>query len=621
MRSIAARGRLLTGLGLCLGAGLLAALPAAPAQACGGLFCSAATPVNQAAERIIFAYDKPNKQVTAVVEILYQGPSEKFAWVLPVPGIPKVGVSTSAVLDRLQAFTNPTYSIQRSWGDQCRGGSGTGGSGGSGGGFAQPGSPNSGSGPGGSPVSVLAAGTVGPYDYEVIMVNPVNSDPAMVAIEWLTAHGYDVGALGPEVLRPYLRDNLNLLAFKLSKNKMTGSIRPVVLTYNSDHPMIPIRPTAVAANDDMGILVWVLGSGRAVPTNYKTLELNEAIIDWFNPAMVYNDVVSAAADEALGQGFVTELAQPTATSNIADNLYQERFGVEQFRNQADGQSPAELIVSVINTFSTFAGQSFGGPFSSRPSGMRVTLDGVADVLTKHLKLVEAEVSVDQFIASPRCYLEQFRQPNVFYCEGKPAPVKAVDITGFNKVAFLTDVEAMIIQPIETTAQLFRTHRYMTRFYTTMSARDMTLDPDFDLNPSLPDVSNQHTVALKYLDTCPGDVSGRWEATLQSGTVVKGRDSTWPFNVKDQRMPVNRRVTQLAATGAGMVVKDNTAIINSVMSGGPAPVGGAGSPGAGGSSGQSSGSGGGCSFGGGTAGGTLGLLLVGMFVLLNRRRRR
>ena len=205
-----------------------------------------------------------------------------------------------------------------------------------------------------SPVSVLAAGSVGPYDYQVIMVNPANSDPAMVAIEWLTANGYDVGALGPDVLRPYLRDNLNLLAFKLSKNKMAGSIRPVMLTYNSDHPMIPIRPTAVAANDDMGILVWVLGSGRAVPTNYKTLELNEAVIDWFNPAMVYNDVVAAAADEAGGQGFVTELAQPTATSGIADTLYQERFNVEQFRNQADAQSDAELIVAVVNTFNAFA---------------------------------------------------------------------------------------------------------------------------------------------------------------------------------------------------------------------------------------------------------------------------
>jgi hypothetical protein len=615
MTTIAARGRLLTGLGICLGAGLLAALPAAPAQACGGLFCSAATPVNQAAERIIFAYDKPNKQVTAVVEILYQGPSEKFAWVLPVPGIPKVAVSTSAVLDRLQAATNPTYSIQRSWGDQCGGANPSRGTGGSGGSSASgpggAGAPNTG---GMSPVSVLAAGSVGPYDYQLIMVNPANSDPAMVAIEWLTANGYDVGALGPEVLRPYLRDNLNLLAFKLSKNKMTGSIRPVMLTYNSDHPMIPIRPTAVAANDDMGILVWVLGSGRAVPTNYRTLELNEAVLDWFNPAMVYNDVVAAAADESGGQGFVTELAQPTANSGIADTLYQERFGVEQFRSQADAFSNAELIVAVVNTFNTFSSGGFGGPFASRPSGMRVSLDGVSDVLAKHLKLMEADVTVDQFMAAPRCYLEQFRQPNMFYCEGRPTPAKAVDISTFSKVLFLTDVEELIIKPIEATSQLFRDHRYMTRFYTTMSARDMTLDPDFDLNPSLPDISNQHTLALKYLDSCPGDVSGRWEATLQSGTVVKGSDSTWPFNVRDQRMPVNRRVTQLAATGAGMVIKDNTTTINGVMSGGGRnPVGGAGG------SGSTTGSSGGCSFGGSGLGGGLGLLLVGLFVLFNRRR--
>jgi MYXO-CTERM domain-containing protein len=620
----------------CLAVGLLAAWPAAPARACGGLFCSAAMPVNQAAERIIFSYDKPNKKVTAVVEILYQGPSEKFAWVLPVPGIPQVGVSTSAVLDRLQAVTNPTYTIQRTWGGQCGGGRGVDGA------TSAPSSPPAT--PGGpsaeAAVNVLAAGSVGPYVYEVIMVNPANADPAMVAIEWLKANGYDVGALGPDVLRPYLRDNLNLLAFKLAKNKMAGSIRPVMLTYDSDHPMIPIRPTAVAANDDMGILVWVLGSGRAVPTNYKSLELNEAIIDWFNPSMVYNDVVVAAADEAGGQGFVTELAGPTATSNIADAIYQERFAVDQFRRQADGQTPAALIVSAIQTFASSAGQGFGGPFGSRPSGGRVALDGVADVLSKHLKLMEAGVTVDQFMASPRCYLEMFRIPGQFYCDGKPAPAKTVDLTGFDRVAFLTDVEAMIVQPMEKTSQLFRDQRYMTRFYTTMSARDMTLDPDFDLNPSLPDVSNRHTMMLKYLDTCPGDVSGRWEATLQSGTVVKGRDITWPFSVKDQVMPVNRRVTQLGATGTGTVVKDNTTMIDSMASGmtggvpnptggmpnptggGPSPVGGTGGLATGGSSGQSSGSGGGCSVGGDGAASGLGLLLLlGLGLLAGRRRAR
>ena len=63
---------------------------------------------------------------------------------------------------------------------------------------------------------------------------------------------------------------------------------------------------------------------------------------------------------------------------------------------------------------------------------------------------------------------------------------------------------------------------MTRLYTTMCARDMTLDPDFDLNPRLPDVSNPHTLTLKYLDTCPGDTSGRWEATLENDRWFRAR---------------------------------------------------------------------------------------------------
>ena len=357
-------------LGGCLGAGLLLAWPGGQAQACGGLFCSAATPVNQAAERIIFSFDKPSKKVTAVVEILYSGPSEKFAWVLPVPGIPEVGVSTSALLDRLQSadqphLFHPAHLGRKLWHGRQRqlergplGGPG-----------AQPRRRRR---PAAEPgVSVLAAGTVGPYDYEVIKVDPANSDPAMVAIKWLQTNGYDVGALGPDVLRPYLRDGLNLLAFKLSKNKTTGSIRPVMLTYTSDHPMIPIRPTAVAANDDMGILVWVLGSSRAVPTNYKTLELNEAIIDWFNPATTYNDVVAAAADEAGGQGFVTELAGPT--TGTADSLYQERGMVDQFRRTADDAPPAELIVQVVQSF---AASTFGGGFDGPVRWPRLRRSGV-----------------------------------------------------------------------------------------------------------------------------------------------------------------------------------------------------------------------------------------------------
>jgi hypothetical protein len=575
------------------------------AQACGGLFCSSANPVNQAAERIIFSFDRAAKKVTAVVEILYSGPSEKFAWVLPVPGIPEIGVSTSALLDRLQQVTNPTYSIQRTWGGTCEGNGNRGGTAPT---AAPGGAANDPSGPS---VTVLAAGSAGPYDYEIIKVDPAMADAAVVALNWLAANKYDVGALGADVLRPYLRDGLNLLAVRLGKNKnqMTGSIRPIMLTYETNHPMIPIRPTAVAANDDMGILAFVLGSSRAVPTNYKSLELNEAIIDWFNPNMTYNAVVTAAANEAMGQGFVTEYATTTGGGGVASNLSADQFGIAQFRSSADQLTPANLIVRMIESLSGFSPGNLGGPFNGRPSG-RVALDGVTDVIASQLKLPPG-VTADQVVANPRCYFAELQQQGAFYCEGKMAPSASIDLTTFDKKMFLTEVERLVIGPLEKTAKLFVDQPYLTRFYTTMSAGEMTLDPEFDLNNELPDVSSVHVLDMKYPKSCAGDTSGAWEATV-GGLVVRGEGNTWPINASKAgtaNMPFNRRIVQLGATGPGTMITDNTATIATALGGSQ--------PAAAGSS-----SGGGCSFAGGKgASGSVTASLLMMALLAARRRRR
>ena len=57
-------------------------------------------------------------------------------------------------------------------------------------------------------------------------------------------------------------------------------LQQVSLTFSSATPMIPIKLTAVAANDEMGVLVWVLGNARAVAMNYRTLVLDDALIDF-----------------------------------------------------------------------------------------------------------------------------------------------------------------------------------------------------------------------------------------------------------------------------------------------------------------------------------------------------
>ena len=95
------------------------ALHAEPAQACGGFFCDNAQPVNQAAERIIFTHNGYGT-VTSVVQILYQGPAERFAWVLPVPGRPEVGVSSNLAFARLQQGTNPSYRLNTTTEWRCR---------------------------------------------------------------------------------------------------------------------------------------------------------------------------------------------------------------------------------------------------------------------------------------------------------------------------------------------------------------------------------------------------------------------------------------------------------------------------------------------------------------------
>ena len=274
-----------------------------PAQACGGFFCNASSPVNQAAERIIFARNGDGT-LTQLVQILYSGPSERFAWVLPVPGIPEVGVSSDLAFQRLQNATNPTYRLNTTIEGECwsdfGGDSGTMDASVSAAADSYGGEP---------PVTVIASGTVGPFDWEVITVDPELENLAEAALEWLQENSYDVAPQTAEVLGPYLDDGMNLIAFRLTKGAHAGSIRPVSLTFTSPMPMIPIRPTAVAATQDMGVLVWVLGAVRAFPANYVHLELNEARINWLNPASNYNQLVSEAADEAGGQGFVTEYAR------------------------------------------------------------------------------------------------------------------------------------------------------------------------------------------------------------------------------------------------------------------------------------------------------------------------
>jgi hypothetical protein len=489
------------------------------ASACGGFFCQATNPVNQAAERIIFSSD--SGQVSAVIEIKYEGPSTSFSWLLPIAGVPdKIGVASTLAFDLLQQATNPQYNLTTRVDGTCAQPKNRFDSGSAGPSSAQAGTEDFAAN-GHSGVTVEASGVVGAFEWTVISLDASITDPAAAAVKWLGANGYDVPQGAPGLLGPYLQDGLNLLALKLKKGATTGSIRPIVLTYAADKPMIPIKLTSVAASENMGVLAWVLGEARAVPMNYYSLELNEARINWFSASSNYGDVVNAAADDAGGQGFVTEMSGSTAS--LRGLVFSDVTASDWQQIQAEAQQ--DQLLSAYD----LARNSFGGA------------DGFAEVAFAHATFATG-VALAALQRCSQCY----------------SPTEVDD-------GFVAALGENVVEPLRVVQNLLDQHSQLTRLYTTMSAQEMTVDPLFSFNPNLPPVSNVHTATRVvecsseyYQDEAP------WRIELPSGATIRGsgQPGAWPQAFASQ--PPNRRILRAGQSGAGEVLEDNGASIDAAV---------------------------------------------------------
>ena len=89
------------------------------AIACGGLFCDNTQPVNQAAERILFAPDEAEDLMHMHVQITYQGPPDAFSWLLPVPPGTSFGLSRPALFTALDNFYTPMFRLNRISAEYC----------------------------------------------------------------------------------------------------------------------------------------------------------------------------------------------------------------------------------------------------------------------------------------------------------------------------------------------------------------------------------------------------------------------------------------------------------------------------------------------------------------------
>lgn len=308
----------------------LLSIPTLSVHACGGLFCQN-VPVDQQAERIIFTINNDDT-VSAYVQINYTGDAPDFSWVVPVPSVPEVDVAEIESFDELSMLTSPIFipplmpdcaMIVMAQSAVMEDNDGA--------------------------VDILASGAVGPYLYDVI----TSPDPQAM-ISWLRENDYRIEPEMEPLIAVYNDEGMVFLAMKLQPDEGADDIQPIVMTYNSTQPMIPIRLTAVAANPNMTVLTWIFAEEQAVPLNYahpvvydEDLRTSFGSFDGTN----YINLIDQTVDLYNGRAFITEYAMPTSDlrdQRPQDTLVQLLAEKYKYVTRVIGRiSPEEMTVDPI----------------------------------------------------------------------------------------------------------------------------------------------------------------------------------------------------------------------------------------------------------------------------------
>ncbi len=578
---------------LALSVATIGVLGVQDAQACGGFFCSNQAPVQQAGERILFSVD--GSTVTAHIQIQYQGQSQDFSWVLPVPTVPEFGVGTDTLFSQLHNVTDPQ--LVRTWNANanCRPpecpsppmqdvGMSSQDS------MMMPSSRNDEGG-----VEVVKEGQVGAFEYKVL-----EAESGEVLYQWLEDNEYDLPEDAKPLVEYYVNVGFVFVALKLEKTALAGDLQPVVLKYETpDLACVPLRLTSIAVAPDMPVFLWVLGEARSVPLNWFHVQLNPKTINWLNCTNqfsclnAYMNVVTDAIDVAAGRGFVTEYAGDSGIMD--DRLYME------------GQYDLSNATRATDFWA-----------------------------------FQAQVGFLPNQALVQAILAKYNE------EGK----------AFDAKAAAAELQERVIQPLIDAQQLFSDHAYLTRMLTTVSADDMTRDPLFSFNPTLPHVDRRYEVQAEYIChdgsnesiagiqltypnggssvikgeyiTCQGfiaeeqfaapDELGRVEVIEETGAP----EPVAPGDIFTTEATIELRTPNLSAAGAVHDANVSThfgafyALEDEAktFAPGPAPIkSSSGSS----SSGGSASRGGGCSTGG-SGGGAAPFLVLGLALLLCVRRR-
>jgi hypothetical protein len=167
-------------------------------------------------------------------------------------------------------------------------------------------------------VTVINQQVVGPYDSVTVRASMGDTLDA-----WLVANGFAIQPAVEPTIAAYAAAGFDFIALKLAPGEGVGAMQPVrVVTPGSD-ATLPLRMVAAGVGAHVGIDLWIISEGR-----YHTQNFPDAVVDFsqlaWDPVQNrsnYTELEQAALGANGGTGWVTEFAQPMATSSVAGEAF------------------------------------------------------------------------------------------------------------------------------------------------------------------------------------------------------------------------------------------------------------------------------------------------------------
>ncbi len=532
---------------LALGLGAWFSLAPSTAEACGGTFCDTTLmPVDQSGEDILFIRD--GGEIEVHVRVQYEGEAERFAWLVPLRAVPEISVGSQPLFDTMRMRTAPQWVAPKTY--ECEADVPPP----SGGGYFIPGLLDVSA---ASEPMIIDQEEVGAYEVVVLQ-----GGTAAELITFLEDNDYAQDPQAEDIIQAYLDEGFLFAAVKLTADANTDEIHPLVFRMPGDEPCVPLRLTAIAAEQDMSVRAYFLGAERWGPQNYSHVALNPLAYTWIDQGSTlsnpYLELLGLAVDEAGGRAFSTAYSGP---SEIVPTglIYRQSWDETAF-----------IGLDPIAAIDLIAMQNL----NSHPLIQSILL---------------------QFVPPPEDI------PATQFWNNIEDYAALIDWTAWDAEAFADMLAERIVEPGLHALDALEAWPVLTRLDTTISPVEMTVDPVFQPLPDLPPVSNQ--LLVDRLDFC-GPEGERFSVPvgdalypvcLAEGTV------TWPDVLKSS--PAALRIEKLPAVGPPVVLEDHSAEIQMAYAehAQDNPCGG-GQPGTG-DSGSDSDSGSGLSTGGGASPGS------------------